>query len=277
MVGRDVSGAPHDVDPGHDLVGADRVARDPWVEDPVNDAEDVVELAISPTTVSFRCSPLSAYFLWLAAVLDVALLSRSRNLLLQEAVPLGREELGQFDDPPRVQLPADRGESFRVVRKVAIGLGDESLGRHARELNLTGLGADERVRDQVEAFLEPDARLVAQHALAAEMSAQESRTSPVRSGWCSFSTGFPSTSPIASASSLTLACLPVATLRTAPAASGGVGCEDVRLDDVRDVGEVLDCEPSPWIGTAGHPGSSRRRAARQRRTASAGSGAVRRR
>ena len=81
-------------------------------------------------------------------------------------------------------------------------------------------GRDECVRDEVEAFLEPDPRLVAEHSPRCATSAHESRTSPVRSGRYSFSTGLPSAAPIASASSLTLAWRPVAMLSTRPAASG---------------------------------------------------------
>ena len=75
-------------------------------------------------------------------------------------------------------------------------------------------------------------------ARAAETSAHESRTSPARGGRCSFSTGLPSTSPIASASALTLAGAPVATLSMWPRRPAASAAREVRVDDVRDVREV---------------------------------------
>ena len=75
-------------------------------------------------------------------------------------------------------------------------------------------------------------------ARAAETSAHDSRTSPGCAGPKVFSTGRSRSRPTVSASALTVSEPPVATFRTVPAASGRVGREQVRRDDVLDVGEV---------------------------------------
>jgi hypothetical protein len=59
------------------------------------------------------------------------------------------------------------------------------------------------------------------------MSAHESRMSPARGGACSRSTGLPRIRPIVSATSLTVAGEPVATLRICPLAPGASAARTV--------------------------------------------------
>ena len=141
VVGGDVTGAAHDVDPGHDLVGADRVARDPRLEDPVDDAEDVAGGRDLADQGLVQVLAFQRVLLVAAGAARGRLALEVENLLLQERVTLGRQEIGQLDDALLVQAPADRRELLPVVGQAAIWLGDKGLGRHAREPSECGRAA----------------------------------------------------------------------------------------------------------------------------------------
>ena len=98
--------------------------------------------------------------------------------------------------------------------------------------------SEQVVRCSSQAVVEVDARLVAEERFAASTSAHDARTSASRAGSYAFSTGFPSSSPIASASALTVTEPPVATLMISPPTSGASAARRFAADDVVDEREV---------------------------------------